>query len=443
MSKNNRTTKTVVYIKPYVKDNETRIKQQEFYYTGQTKSKNRTYLEYISRDGAAVKVDISYEDIRELKNLKLSNPEEYKNKYDSIIANNTKNTGIWDANGVKTEEEVEELKNKLLDFKVNKQHIWDMVISFDSLFVDQYEIFHPEVFDGILSTRLNQMLVKKGIKPDNAEWFFSFHKNTDNPHIHLGLFEKEANYNDKFTWKYGFEKDDIEEFKFNLSRDIVLKYENFKINDMLKQRQTLSKDFKDTLKYKNQFLGEFNWLDAKNVYSQISSDYEKIILDMNKFDYRDKFKNIPKYNYLSKEQKEVINGMVDEICLKQPQLKDEFDLYMDQVNIYQNATNEVTIGEEEKKENKDYYNNVVYGKDGIYSRLGNMLLQSLSRYGKINETNFTRSKKQKMQVNNVESLLTKFKDFLWAANKVAVNEHKETNKKIYNLRTKNHNERSK
>lgn len=40
--------------------------------------------------------------------------------------------------------------------------------------------------------------------PDNMEWYASFHENTDNPHVHVGFFERKAmiHYNDKKEAEY-------------------------------------------------------------------------------------------------------------------------------------------------------------------------------------------------------------------------------------------------
>ncbi|ALD66374.1 relaxase MobL [Spiroplasma cantharicola] len=191
-------TPVIFRIKPlykFSKNREERIKRVEYYYSGRAqrdgKTKNRTYLDYITRNNANRKIELSREEILELNKLRKTNIKEYNKKIEYYSKIKSQNLGLWSKEGIVAENRLKEIKENLLKVDGKKQFVWDSVISFSEPFCEKYNVYNPETIYNTLKDRINMLFWSKRIDPDSMEWFFSFHSNTDNPHVHILFFEKE------------------------------------------------------------------------------------------------------------------------------------------------------------------------------------------------------------------------------------------------------------
>ncbi|WP_339021293.1 relaxase MobL [Spiroplasma endosymbiont of Atherix ibis] len=376
----------VFKIKPKDKLGKTRndiSKRIEYYYSGKAqknnKTKNRTYLDYITRGDAIYKLNLTKNELIELNKLRETNSKEYYKKIEYLKTVKEEVTGVWSKEGLVNEERLGEIKSNLLKINQEKQFVWDTVISFESAFVEKYKIYSPEIVHDVLKDRINMLFKSKGINSDKMEWFFTFHKNTDNPHVHLLFFEKEPTRCLKgYEPKYHFDKHLLEDFRFRFATDLILKEQNIEYKDFMKKRENLVNHFKQSLK-EPIIWQTSSWMDVKEIYNDLTSDYEKIVYEINKYNYennRAKFKKVNslKYNLLNKTEKQRINKIINHILKNDKNISQEFKVYVKNLQGYQNAVNEIN----NNKDSKFIYESL-YGRDGLYSRIGNRILYAIKR----------------------------------------------------------------
>ncbi len=190
-------TPVIFKIKEFAKFGKTkdeRKKRIEYYYSGRAqlegKINNRTYLDYITRKDANIKFDLTREEIIELNKLKKNDFKSYLKKLEEYKITKKQNSGIWSKDGIVDDERLKEIKNNLLKIDGDKQFIWDTVISFSDIFCEKYNIYNSETIYNTLKERIDMLFWSKNVNPDKMEWFFSFHSNTDNPHVHLLFLKK-------------------------------------------------------------------------------------------------------------------------------------------------------------------------------------------------------------------------------------------------------------
>ncbi|WP_041618827.1 relaxase MobL [Spiroplasma taiwanense] len=268
-------------------------------------------------------------------------------------------------------------------------------------------------------------------------WFFSFHNNTDNPHIHLAFFEKKATYPKKYSktefnyrYKYNLDKgtqaeinkngsinleyDRKSDFKLNLEKEIKLNSLNLKINNEI--RDNLIFHFKDNINWHAMKQNINSWNTDQLIYNEIRNNYHDIvdkILDFNqKIKMKtNKFQNRLFYNSKdnSKSFKTMIDKLTNFLIEQSPELKYVFDEYITEINQYQEGLNQIN-----ETNSEDYVHNALYGNDGLYSRLGNHILKTIYKL-KSAEENLSlfsdQLDKQKMSI--IEKLLYMIKGFLY------------------------------
>lgn len=96
------------------------------------------------------------------------------------------NGGLFDMNGVMSEEAVKEMKERL---KTTKSIIWHGVISFDGETSKGFETQENAV--KFLNRTFNAFLDRTPLNRKNICLYASLHKDTDHRHIHFAFFEKE------------------------------------------------------------------------------------------------------------------------------------------------------------------------------------------------------------------------------------------------------------
>ncbi|AUB31283.1 relaxase MobL [Spiroplasma floricola] len=358
-------------------------KRIEYYYSGKAqknkKTKNRTYLDYITRDDAIYKLNLTNDELIDLDKLRKTNSKEYFKKLEYLKTVKEEVTGVWSKEGLANNKRLEEIKSNLLKINQEKQFVWDTVISFESAFVEKYKIYSPEIVHEVLKDRIDMLFKSKGINSDKMEWFFAFHKNTDNPHVHLLFFEKEpTRFSKEYEPKYHFDKDLLEDFRFRFATDLILKKQHIEYKDFMKSRGNLVNHFKQSLKEPIIWQNS-SWMDVKEIYNDLTNDYEKIVYEINKYNYennRAKFRKVNslKYNFLNKTEKQRINKIIDHILKNDKNINQEYKTYVKNLEGYQNAVNEIN----NNKDTKFMYESL-YGKDGLYSRIGNRILYAIKR----------------------------------------------------------------
>lgn len=182
-------------------------------------NKNNDYLKYVDTG------------IKDLKNIDFV---EYAN-------NSSKSSGIFNASGRMKKDEIKELRKNL---RKTESIIWSGIISFEKDFGLKW-CFNYEQAENIVQKELPKFFKRVGLKPDNMEWFAGLHENTDNRHIHLVFFEKEAirkSGNRKHFSRGLLSEQGIAEFKAN----IELCATDYKARE-IKIRTSITKAVKENL----------------------------------------------------------------------------------------------------------------------------------------------------------------------------------------------------
>ena len=315
------------------------------------------WCKYVSKDGADGK---SLDELDNINNL-------YEKEFG--IFDSTKEQQeffIWDKNGNINKKEI--LKDIPSD-KAGK--MWTLVISFPPKFAD----------DSGLKTKQDYYLMTKAIMPKflldndldltNTKWYASLHNDTDNPHLHITIFEKEQRRK-----KDTLEKTAMKYLKSNIASYLIDNTSFYKEQDYL-------------------FLG-LDYKIRKNNFTKVENDFffsNKFRKSLNK-DLLKLYKKLPKkgrLQYNSKNLNKYRNDLdkIIEKILYHDKIKYDFERYYhhleeierEQKKIYGNS-----------KENKYIENKM----NRLYSKIGNDILHNFKVY---NSTGFIKHQKEFLKVN--------------------------------------------
>lgn len=271
-------------------------------------------------------------------------------------------------------EERKTLKESFKTAQKNKSLMWQDVISFDNSFLEKYGLYDSktkQLNDQKLKTSarlaVEDMLKHEGMS-NSAVWSGAIHYNTDNIHIHIAIVEPEPT-REKRTF-------------YNKNRR---PYEDYV--GVRRERaggQTAYEHFKSMVLE--------HIVDNSEKSAQISNLQRNVLkVDQHRLSYRLNFKMQQDYKALFQELpndkrlwKYRMNGMKDlrpkieafnRAYLKKYQPK-EYQEYLrlldEQVDYFQSAYGDSRA--------KDYKENKLYGKDGLYTSLGNTLLKEMNQY---------------------------------------------------------------
>ncbi len=107
--------------------------------------------------------------------------------YTEYVGNNEKSRGIFNQDGLLTEEQKRELREQLRN---TQSCIWDCVISFEETFGEKYCRDYDQAF-AFVKSELPKFFTRAGLDKNNMIWYAGLHENTENNHIHISFFEKE------------------------------------------------------------------------------------------------------------------------------------------------------------------------------------------------------------------------------------------------------------
>ncbi|WHQ37366.1 relaxase MobL [Spiroplasma sp. SV19] len=163
---------------------------------------------YVTREEAICKeieTDVvekshTHEQLLKLENVVQNSCEEYGTVFD-YYSKRPGSTGLFDANGKMM---IDGIKNTKKSMRKNKVTYIDGVWSLDSSFASQFEITTERAAMEVTQNCINTLIKGYGMDPSNVNWKAAFHKNTDNPHVHFLLWEKEPKRMNYKTGKYEY-----------------------------------------------------------------------------------------------------------------------------------------------------------------------------------------------------------------------------------------------
>lgn len=267
--------------------------------------------------------------------------------YVEYSGNSEKSHGIFDKEGLMTNERIKELRNQL---RGTKSVIWHGVISFTEDFGNTY-CDTTEKSHKLLVKTLPKFFENANLDPENIVWYAGLHENTDNKHIHISFFEKEPlrykrNKEEKQFSNGKLPLNSINKFKISVELSLLQVNEN-----IFSSRKTLTSTMK-----RNLSLGEY--MKQMNTLMIIVPNEHRISYDS---------ENMKKY----KNQIDmVINAIIraDKDLFKKFCDFDDFLLKRD--NEIKNAYTRINL---------DYSDKLLHDKciEDIYKRLGNIILYTI------------------------------------------------------------------
>ena len=315
------------------------------------------WCKYVSKDGA---------DGKSLKDF--SSSDELFDKefgiYDDTIDNDV--NYIWDKNGdIKKEDILKDLP------KDESGRMWNLVISFPPDFALESGLKTKQDYYMMTKAIMPRFLLDNDFDLTNTRWYASKHNDTDNPHLHITIFEKETRRK-----KDTLEKSSIKYLKSNIASYLVDNKSFYQEQDYL-------------------FLG-LEYKIRKNNFTKVdkelffSSKYRK---SLNK-DLLNLYDKLPKRGRLQYNSKNLdycrkdIDKVIERI-LYHDTIKYEFEKYYHSL-------------EEIQREQKKLYGNNANNKyienkmKRLYSKIGNDILHNFKVY---NSTDFIKRQKEFLKIN--------------------------------------------
>ncbi len=195
----------------------------------------------------------------------LDNKKVVKNKdAEHYFTREGTNGGLFDMNGVLSDEQVAELKEELAK---TESIIWHGFISFEEQYNEVFDVQENAV--KFLKQTFNVFLERTHLKPKNVRLYASLHDDTDNRHIHFAFFEKQPLRRDKnnelcYTKKGKFEAKAIDNYLVSANMHLDEHGEEYYVarNKAMDALKVVRKDVVTGVKRNTQLNRELNRLIA-------------------------------------------------------------------------------------------------------------------------------------------------------------------------------------
>lgn len=269
-------------------------------------------------------------------------------------------------------EEVKHLKEYFTEAQKNESPLWSLVYSFHNEWLVKHgyldkktnELDHEKITEAIRLS-VESLEKKEGLK---GEWSAAIHYNTDNIHIHVGYVEEIPTR----EWIYYKHPTDIEktgwQFKGKFKQKNISYAKRTFVNELIQNKAQLVQMEELLAKQKN--------LALEHSTDFLSGRYEKLFENL--YQKLPDKKNYWKYGYAERHRfKPELDRMVTlflqtdgketmgKILPLLQKISDEYE------EAYGNPRNKPT-----------YFYNQIYGKEGLYARIGNIILKEALAYAK-------------------------------------------------------------
>lgn len=353
-----------------------------------------SYIDYIDRNEAVRKDSVEkynlFDEYTEYMDDELKTIREEGRNLERVSALFTKDKDILSS------EDKKGLKELFKTAQTNGSNMWQTVISFDNAYLAENGIYSPS--DDTLNESLlrqagrkaiNEMLKKEGL--ENATWTASFHRNTDNIHIHIATVEPIPMREKREYILY--ERDSEGKLpKDEYGKPIkipmldkdgnALTYTGYKGTFKAKSIEALKSTLRSELENNRETYSEITRLIRETI---ITDKNQKTLLNNPLFTdkmeelYKElKNSGVPRKNWnynqnQIKDCRQKINDLSDFFIKTYHQ--DDFASFMSKIEREASRQTKTYGGN-----TNDYINNTLYGKEGLYARLGNAILKELRSF---------------------------------------------------------------
>lgn len=315
------------------------------------------WCKYVSKDGA---------DTTPLRDL--SSIDDYYKKEFGIFDDTKENEEyhIWGKNGDIRKQDI------LKDIPKDQEgRMWNVVLSFPPKFANESGLITKQDYYLMTKAVIPKFILDNNLDLTNTLWYASFHRDTDNPHLHIILYEKIQTRK-----KDTLEKSAMKYLKSNIASYLVDNTSFYKDQDYLllgldyKVRKSNFTKVEKELFFSNKF--------RKSLNKDLLALYEKLP-KRGRLQYNSK-----NLNYCRKD----IDRIIEKI-LYHDTIKYEFEKYYhslesikrEQKKMYGNSKNNKYIENKMKR---------------LYSKIGNDILYNFKVY---NSTDFLDHQKEFLKVN--------------------------------------------
>ena len=226
--------------------------------------------------------------------------------------------------------------------------LWDAVIALESFeSAHKHNLFHTADYAAAISKVLPQFFKKVGLDPENMIWWMNYHQNTDHPHMHVCFLEKiHTRSKGKFT------PNQLKEFKRLIIKELTAR-------DTISELTGSSFDevFKKKDAERNALLERIRSINIEGIDSIVK--LATVLPKRGRLQYNSV--NLGAYRKQIDE--------ITESFLKMPEIKPAFDLYMESLDLFDQAMNVgagtavATLKDRELKK--------------LYSNIGNIILRTI------------------------------------------------------------------
>lgn len=254
-----------------------------------------------------------------------------------------------------TREDRKKFKKEIKKYFYKKGNVcWDLVISLES--DEEAAKLGLETVDNwnsVMSDALPKIFKQYDLEYNNVLWWFDVHRNTEHPHVHLAFIEK---HQTRFKGKISKAK--LENVKRSIYTCIVARQ---------KLAEKKGYDYREYFKIKDK---EFNQL----VTLVKGKDLSKLKTLNQLLDALPKTGRLQYNSYNMKKFKPVIDRIIDEIIFNSPDLKKQYDLLIERIDVLEGIMNEESDGISTLKEAE---------LNKLHERIGNYILKNYKKTEKI------------------------------------------------------------
>ena len=254
-----------------------------------------------------------------------------------------------------TREDRKKFKKEIKKYFYKKGNVcWDLVISLESDEEAAKLVLETvDNWNSVMSDALPKIFKQYDLDYNNVLWWFDVHRNTEHPHVHLAFIEK---HQTRFKGKISKAK--LENVKRSIYTCIVARQ---------KLAEKTGYDYKEYFKLKD---WEFNQL----MTLVKGKDLSKLKTLNQLLDALPKTGRLQYNSYNMKEYKPAIDRIIDEIIFNSPDLKKQYDLLIERIDVLEEIMNEESVGISTLKEAE---------LNKLHERIGNYILKNYKKTEKI------------------------------------------------------------
>lgn len=260
---------------------------------------------------------------------------------------------VWNQDGDVNPKEF--LKNNKID---DTGFTWNLVLSFPPDFAINNGLITKSDYYDLTKNIMPSLITDMGLKIENTIWMVALHRNTDNPHLHICIVEKNKTASKGFIPKFA-----IKNLKSNIGNYLINNNEFYKLRDKEFSTITGGVSLKELTKIKSQ---------------KLYSDKFRKTLNQKLLSFYDTLPKTGRLQYNSKNMqpyRQELDGIIHYI-LSHDSVKYNYANYLRLLEEHQKELNSL-YGMSDANRRRKYYNDQL---NRLYSKIGNEILANYKKY---------------------------------------------------------------